>query len=470
MSKKFLKVVAIIALLSLLVMTAFANYTYNDVTVNDDDISTSSANDYNDNDVNDYNDNDGVNDYNNNDYNDNDDIANDHNNNDYNDNDDVANDNDPQAIKIGVSAAHFDNVGQILRHFSAGIDIYVLSHADAANIERLKEFYAIFINCGSHSHFDYHVLNEFVYQGGIVYASDLAGRVLQSAFPGIAEFSSNPSQIVEANIVHSTLASHMRIEDLDVIFDLSGWYSITDFDDNATVYIKGDLYTYGLTPLAISFDYGEGTVFYTSFHNSVQATSHMINFIEYLIFRIKNIEVDRNLQYLAEREGFIYRGAVFDMAGTRRIQLESFSPDVAFAAPGAPAAPVPGAMPWGTASPSPASPAMPQFDEEAPADHTPETFNYTFEGNGFMLMFGAGSEFYYVTLTDPYGNIFIIDNYGTVTGNITDLNAMQPSITLEVSDGYRVRVTNITPGEWSFSAVPRSGNYSSLMIGIAVMQ
>ena len=381
-----------------------------------------------------------------------------------------------ESIKIGVTTAHFDNVGQILRHFGAGVDFYVLTRADSTNIERLSEFYAIFINCGSQDQFNYRVLNSFVYQGGIVYASDLTGSLIQSAFPGVVEFDSRSSQLIsEANIAHSTLASHMRISYLDVYFDLNGWSAITNLDDNATVYIKGNVLgsedSRELTPLAISFDYGEGTVFYTSFHNSAQATSHMINFIEYLIFRIKNVEVDRDLQNIAEREGFVYRGAVFGESAR-------------LAAPGAPSAPVASApvfgappMPQAGAAPSapaPASPgvaAMPDsVESEAAFDHTSEVFRYTFEGNDFMLMFGAGSEFYYVTLTDPSGNIFIIDNYGAVTNNIIVSTAIQPVITLQISDGYRVRVSNVAPGEWSFTAMPRNADHSTFMIGIAVME
>jgi len=361
-----------------------------------------------------------------------------------------------QTIKIGVTAAHHDNVGQILRHFGAGVDFHPLSRENATNLESLKEFYAVFINCGSHRHIDPRILSSFVHQGGIVYASDHAVRVLQPAFPGIIEFASSPTQVVsQANIVHSTLASHMRVNNLDVIFDLDGWYAITNLDDKATVYIEGNIRgdtRRGVIPLAMSFDYGEGTVFYTSFHNSAQATSHMINFIEYLIFRIKNVEADRNLQYIARREGFVYRGAVFEESARLRAGVGGFA-----------AAPLPTAIDFGVAATETSS--------DAPlVVHAPESFRYTFEGKDFMLMFGAGNEFYYVILTDPHGNTFTIDSYGAVTDNITDPSAIQPSITLEISDGYRIRVTNVALGEWSFFAVPRSDDHSTFMIGVAVMQ
>jgi len=370
----------------------------------------------------------------------------------------------PQTIKIGVTAPRHDNVGQILSHFGAGVDFYSLSRANTESLESLSKFYAVFINCGSHGHIDPRVLSSFVYQGGIVYASDHAGRVLQAAFPDVVEFATSPAQVVsKANVVHSTLASHMRASYLRVVFDLGGWYAITSLDDKATVYIegniRGDIRRRGIIPLAMSFNYGQGTVFYTSFHNSAQATSHMINFIEYLIFRIKNVEVDRNLQYIARREGFVYRGAVFEspVAAYIRAGLHAASSggiDIGISRGLASLAPFPADI--GAAA--------------SEAVYTPESFRYTFGGEDFMLMFGAGSEFYYVILTDPYGNTFSINNYGEIISNITDQGAIQPSITLEASDGYRVLVSGVSPGEWGFSAMPRSGDHSTFMIGIAVMQ
>jgi len=361
---------------------------------------------------------------------------------------------EPQPVKIGVTAAHYDNVGQILRYFGAGADFHALTQKDVTNIETLKDFYALFINCGSHHHFDTRVLNSYVSQGGIIYVSDLAGDVLQEAFPGIIEFDSSESQVVsDANVVHSALASHMRVDRLDVIFDLSGWYAITNLDDNATVYIEGNLANRRLTPLAISFDYGEGTVFYTSFHNSAQATSHIINFVEYLIFRIKNVEVDRNLQSIAERENFVYRGAVFEDSALRN-RSAAASADMA-----------PSAL-FSYADAESNEVFENYFSEYI--SNEPESFRYTFEGKEFMLMFGVGNEFYSVTLVDPHGNSFVIDSNGEVTCEIIVADIMQPSITLEFSDSYLIRVINFAPGEWSFSAIPR--NDSAIMIGIAVME
>lgn len=367
-------------------------------------------------------------------------------------------------VRIGVSRANFDNVGQILRHFGAGVEFTTLTGADKRDITRLQEFYAIFINCGSQDCFDPRVLNTFVQQGGVVYASDHAGRLIQSAFPGVMQFYTNaPGQVVSGDVVHSTLASHMRMDNLDIIFDLSGWYLITEISEDVTVYIEGEMDYRVTRPLAVSFAYGEGRVFFTSFHNSAQATFHMINFIEYLVFRIKNVEIDRTMQEAAERDGFVYRGAVFGGAGRVAAGMAP--------APTPPPMPMPGSVPQAEADGPAFAPAPPAAAAVPDASEPPalweEYFRYTFTGQGFMLMFGAGDTFETVTLVDPSGRRFVVSRDGTVSPVLLPAAVAVPTLSVAYSDGYRVRVMNITPGEWRFAVEADSDDF---MIGIAIME
>ena len=379
----------------------------------------------------------------------------------------------PELLSIGVTSASFDDVGQILRHFGHNVELTLLTHADMRSAERLQAFYAIFINCGSHGHFDARALNTFVKYGGVVYASDHAGSIINAAFPGVFElYKYNPAQVVSGAVVtHSTLSSHMRADYIGVLFDSSNWYSIVELCEYAIIYIEGELETGETKPLAVSFTYGEGQVFFTSFHNSAQATSHMINFIEYLVFRIKNVEADRSLQESAQRDGFVYRGAVFGGAG-RAAMAMSPAPSPA-SAPGVAgsymwefdAAPesLPAfwpAGPAGQASPAAASPTA------TPPALWEEYFRYTFTGQGFMLMLSEGVSFEYVTLIDPSDNRFTIYSDGQVVTAVESDTA--PDIVLEYSGGYRVIVRDIAVGEWRF-AVQADGD-AGVMIGIAVME
>jgi hypothetical protein len=310
---------------------------------------------------------------------------------------------DTEELRIGVTNPGFDDIGWILRHFGAGVEFFNLTRSDLNNLEGLSQFYAIFINCGGHDLVNPRVLRDFVYQGGVVYASDHAGGPLSEAFPGIFSYITQESQTVRrADIVHSTLASHMGTTHLDVIFDMGGWYAITYLDENATVYIRGSVLGLGMTPLAFSFNHGLGTVFYTSFHNSAQATLDMIDFIEYLVFRIKLIEIDREMAARAEREGFRYRGQVFGMTAP------------------------------GVAS---------------------EPFFYTFDQDEFMLMLDGAQGNFVLTLTDPYGNIFKIDQLGEIVQFVPTPGAPPPpsGMRFEPMEGGGIRIIGGPTGEWSFT-------------------
>jgi len=358
-----------------------------------------------------------------------------------------------EVIKIGVTRPSHDNVGQILNFFGAGMDFYEVTATDLRNLERLSRFYAVFINCGSHDDVEPRVLRSYVAQGGIVYASDLAGSPLITAFPGIFEYRViDPSLTVrDASIPHASLASHMRISELDVIFNMGGWYVITELSEDATIYIEGYVPRRGVAPLAISFEYGDGTVFYTSFHNNAQATSHMINFIEYLVFRIKFIEADRTQSLRAASEGFDFQGQVFGF----------------FARSSSPAG-------MSAATPS-LSVAMDSADSEAMAmapapQAADQNFQYTFnQGESFMLMVEAGGASFTLRLYDPNGNIYYLSQRGQLISS--DLISGGPAVPpiFETIEGDGVRVRNVTGGEWRFTIIADDAATDTVFaIGIAV--
>jgi len=321
-----------------------------------------------------------------------------------------------EGLLVGVTHSSNDNVGQILRYFGAGVDFFPLTSADLNSLDRLSRFYAIFINCGSQGMVNSRVLRDFVYAGGIVYASDHAARVLRPAFPGVLEHSTASSQTVRgAEITHSTLAAHMRTDEIDVIFDMGSWYVLTELARDATIYIEGYIRGHGYRPLAMSFNHGRGTVFFTSFHNSAQSTGPMIDFIEYLVFRIKFIEADRALAERAARDGFLYSGALFGF-----------------------------------------------FDDDGTAD----AFAYYFDSDEFQLMFEqqAGVS---MRLTDPMGNVFVMDEAGEIFA-APGAAPLPPGMAVEGVEGGGVRVRGSAPGEWQFEIEAEDSDADeAFVIGIA---
>jgi len=358
----------------------------------------------------------------------------------------------PEPIRIGVTRPSHDNVGQILNFFGSGVGFYVLSDDDLGDLERLREFYAIFINCGSHNYVVPRVLRSYVEQGGVVYASDLAASRLTSAFSGMFEYETvDPSLTVrDANIPHPSLASHMGIDYLDVEFNMGGWRVITELSEDATVYIEGRVPGHGTVPLAISFGYGEGTVFFTSFHNNAQATSYMIDFIEYLVFRIKFIEADRNLSLRAEADGFEYQGAVFGFFA--RQSTAAMEMGVAAAPFIGDAAAEADDMEWSSG---------------VAQESIQEFFQFTFsEGEDFMLMVEAGGVGFTQRLYDPLGNVFVMNQHGELLSYELTAGSELPSF--EEKEGYGVLVRNATGGQWGFTLTADDASAdATFAVGIA---
>ncbi|MDR2182963.1 MAG: S-layer homology domain-containing protein, partial [Clostridiales bacterium] len=318
----------------------------------------------------------------------------------------------PQAMRVGVTHASTDDVGSILANIGSGIAFDVLSSAQMGSFAAISQYDAIFINCGSHHDANAQVLRQFVQAGGVVYASDLAASVINQAFPGMFTQADGSAQTVSgAQIVHTSLASHMGRSSINVVFDLGGWAVINNLSPAATVYITGNVSGHGNRPLAFSFDYGQGRVFFTSFHNHQQATGDMVNFIEYLIFRIRHMEAERNLQAMAYDAGYVFDGSVFGVLN-----------------PG----------------------------------QTSQPFHYTPQANDFMLLFDTTLGNFTILLSDPMGNVFSTEDVGILTDiglDAADLHLAFQGFPVELITTEQVveglgpegfRVLNPLDGQWSF--------------------
>lgn len=217
-----------------------------------------------------------------------------------------------ERLTMGISRASYDDIGAILQAFRHSVDFEVVN-LTGRNVD-LEGLGALFINCGAE--FNPGAVRDFVSAGGVVYASDLTSRQLIEAFPSKFEKTGSGSAgwIREARIEHSGMAAQLGAETMDIRFNLDSWSQVDATHEDVTVFITG-LYQRERMPLAFSFDYGEGRVFYTTFHNNAQASRDMIVFIEYLVFSILNIEADRELEILFEREGFAQESSNFARFG-----------------------------------------------------------------------------------------------------------------------------------------------------------
>jgi len=234
--------------------------------------------------------------------------------------------------RIAVIPGWYDDVGAVLS--SMGISFDTLTAADLSNHDILKQYDAVFVNCETSTSSE--AIRQYVQGGGLLYASDWSGVGLMQSFPGLLDFGviSN-AQRINTNVVDTGLATDLGSNSLQVTFNLNNWIVTTQLPQDATVYVQsnglfhnGFFQPHFIFPLSYSFRYGDGRVFYTSFHNNAQATNDMIRFLEYLIFNIEYSQNEDNLIKMAETNGYDFLGAVFaKLKSGETSEFYSFTPN-----------------------------------------------------------------------------------------------------------------------------------------------
>lgn len=176
--------------------------------------------------------------------------------------------------KIYVTEEYFDDIGEVLdsmnlkyEHFHGDFDCDIL-----------------FINCGTEDKIDSQKLASFVKNGGCLYASDWAGMHIEAAFPGIITFKKDGKKCkVFADVVDSELLQIIG-KKIQIEFDLANWYVLDKIKGKVLLQVsQGEIYAG--CPVMISFSYGKGVVFYTSFHNHQQASEKEKMLLQLLLLK-----------------------------------------------------------------------------------------------------------------------------------------------------------------------------------------
>jgi hypothetical protein len=155
-----------------------------------------------------------------------------------------------------VTSPGWDNIGEVLTSmgvmfepFRGGYDCDLL-----------------FINCGTPDHLEPASLQRFVHTGGCLYASDLTSGMITVAFPGMFRFSgSGQAGMVAANVVDDELRQIVG-DSTTVHFDMGSW-SVLEGCQGETLVEAAQGTAYAGRPLMVEAEFGNGAVFYTSFHN-----------------------------------------------------------------------------------------------------------------------------------------------------------------------------------------------------------
>ena len=163
--------------------------------------------------------------------------------------------------KIVVTSPRWDDIGQVLQM----LDRPYINYAPSTGFDCDM----FFLNCGTNDPVDQQSLRNFVAKGGILYASDLTSSLIDSAFPGIFDFSSNgDTGHVDAFVRDEELKAIMG-NSVTIYFDLGGW-SILDSINQGSIILES---AQNRKPIMVQVPFEKGTIFYTCFHNHVQANA-----------------------------------------------------------------------------------------------------------------------------------------------------------------------------------------------------
>lgn len=205
----------------------------------------------------------------------------------------------------------YDDIGAILD--SMGWKFTEIGFKDLRNPEVLSKYDVVFINCsrplvdGDDPEVPYdgvtdpndwaaeHAagpLEQFVREGGALYASDQAYLYIAKAFPDSLHFFERPDfgpeGSLDAHVTDPGLASVLGGSTVPINFDLGAWVPVDTVADGVKVYLTGDMQDYGGEtragrPLAVAFGHGKGRVVFTSFHNQQQTSDVEKKLLNYLI-------------------------------------------------------------------------------------------------------------------------------------------------------------------------------------------
>jgi len=223
------------------------------------------------------------------------------------------------APRIAVTERDYDNIQSVLDAMGSYFAYTNITNANLADPGfDLGQFDVIFVNCsGSNSSYAAAAasrLRNWVNSGGYLYASDWAYEYITAAFPGYITFPASPkignSQIITANVEDAGLRSYLGASQIPITYDLGGWVVINSLASSVKTYLSGTFTTSSASlakgingpqvrlaenpegglqatrtgPLMVSFAYGSGGVFYTTFHHHAQSTTDQ-QIIRYLVLR-----------------------------------------------------------------------------------------------------------------------------------------------------------------------------------------
>lgn len=178
----------------------------------------------------------------------------------------------PKKIRISVTSSGCDNIGSILSSMKINYSNYSSSEFQCD---------ILFVNCLTSDNLQPDDLRDYVNNGGCLYASCYADTLIKEAFPGI--FITNHSGIphTEKVTVEDPELKSIIGNSITVKFD-TAWAKLFSAK-NSTCILRST--RAGNYPIMVSLKYGKGTIFFTCFHNHVQASEKEKALLQLLVLK-----------------------------------------------------------------------------------------------------------------------------------------------------------------------------------------
>jgi hypothetical protein len=235
----------------------------------------------------------------------------------------------------------YDEMGHLLEQLGGGYRYTTITLTDLEDAEKIQPYDVIFLACSLHPNhwhdysapirkgirpgtqspqFDARLmahlrenLHNFVQRGGTLYASDFHFEVLFWTFPEffegtkLEEFPNGEDQTVQAEVEEEGLRERLG-PSLTIRFDRRGWLPAMLHGSGVTTYLSGEFKTVGggrlRAPLLVKAPVGQGTLFFTSFHNEKQTSQSELDLLKYLVFTTVTAQEAARVERMMVSGGF----------------------------------------------------------------------------------------------------------------------------------------------------------------------
>ena len=177
--------------------------------------------------------------------------------------------------RVYVTAPGYDDIGQVLRSMNVMHEQFSGSY----------DCSLLFVNCGTKSDLKPGKLAEFVTGGGCLYVSDLAGGLLEQAFPELFVFDGRGGTVGNINaLVVDRELREIAGRIIDIRFDMGAWKVLRHCHGHAIIR-SANPGQYADLPIMVSVRHGNGMIFYTCFHNRAQQSAQEKRMLQLLVLK-----------------------------------------------------------------------------------------------------------------------------------------------------------------------------------------